>query len=206
MKKWIFILAAVILVRVIAYNHIGWIYGDDCKEYLNSHYEFKEGKIKDLKYLMAAGDYTGKGYNKYVAVFENGQVRLLKVNVKMHNHIIQLGPDYKVLSWEYCEKTDSLEGLYTCESDRGFVIRLKNDGTFLYAYSPFSSTMPLEGKYYSEDGVTIIISHDVRKYVFLADDDVLVFLNGRSDEFNKSYNVGNLAVFYSALGDMPINE
>lgn len=169
------ILSLVLLYRNIMRNTYIDSY-EECIARINASELLTEGQIDSFQYLSSGSNESGD-YLKFLVSFSDGTKRILKVDIRFHHHLRQTGPDYKVLSAQI-EKVPQLAMRYLCESNRFFSINLNTiDGNY-FCSDQLKQRVHLEGEFQSDEyEITFINGND--RYVFLADEDFLIFLKDR---------------------------
>ncbi len=175
----IILCSAAIICRIIAeYRYIDSY--EECIARINASELLTEGQIDSYQYLSSGKKEAGD-YIKFLARFADGTKRILKVDIRFHRHLRQTGPDYRVLSAQV-EKVPKLAMRYLCENNRFLSINLNTiDGKY-FCSDQLKQRVHLEGELRCDE-YEITFINEADRYVFLADEDFLIFLKDESDYF-----------------------
>lgn len=90
-------LLAVFLCVGFLYSHFGWLHtNDEILNYIARHCDIGGSEIVDGEYLSSTGSTNGEGTKLFRVTAENGESRLIRLDVVYRNKIFMLGPEVRV--------------------------------------------------------------------------------------------------------------
>ena len=175
-RKYLMTPLAVVIVTIVTVlisSARGWISTDQqVMDYLNNDYRFPQGNVAECTYLQSGKDGSGE-HVRYLIRFSNGQKKLIRLNVLMHPHLIQRGPDYRILSVEDSYYEAPTCGEYT--SNKGKITLIINEDCFWISYADSASEAQL-GTWRVNEGV-LILSMETDQFEYLYDSALIVSLS-----------------------------
>lgn len=96
-KRIIIIVIAVLLCGSILYSHFGWLHdNDDILSYIASNCDIDGKEIVDGEYIVSTGDTKGNGTKLFRVIADDGETRLVRLDVIYRRSLSMLGPQVRV--------------------------------------------------------------------------------------------------------------
>ena len=95
--KIVIVLLAVFLCTGFLYSRLGWLHtNDEILNHIVRHCDIGGSEIVNGEYLISTGDTNGEGTKLFRVIAENGESRLIRLDVVYRNKIFMLGPEVRV--------------------------------------------------------------------------------------------------------------
>lgn len=88
---------AVLLCAGFLYSRFGWLHTNgEILNYIARHCDIDGSEIVDGESLASTGGTNGEGTKLFRVTAENGETRLVRLNVIYRNKLFMLGPEVRV--------------------------------------------------------------------------------------------------------------
>lgn len=96
-KRIAIILFAAFLCGTLLYSHFGWLHtNDEILNYIARHCDIDGSQIIDGELLISTGGANREGNKLFRVAAENGETRLVRLNVIYRNKLFMVGPEVRV--------------------------------------------------------------------------------------------------------------
>lgn len=96
-KRIIVIFIAVFFFGSILYGHFGWLHdNEDILAYIARNCDIDGKEIVDGEYISSTGDLDGNGTKLFRVITDDGETRLVCLDVIYRRNLSMLGPQVRV--------------------------------------------------------------------------------------------------------------
>lgn len=96
-KRMVVIVVAVLLCGSILYSHFGWLHdNDDILKYIARNCDIDGKEIVGGEYIVSTGDTKGNGTKLFRVIADDGETRLVCLDVIYRRNLSMLGPEVRV--------------------------------------------------------------------------------------------------------------